>query len=398
MSTVRMRLAATALLPLLVGCASISRPPTTLATLDTDAGVARTAERATRDSVIEGLVRRAQRRQDGTLDVLMLSGGGQNGAFGVGFLRGWHSRPNDPMPRFDLITGISTGALQAPYALLGTSASLDTISAIYSRAATEIAPTIDWLAVLKLRKSGGLVNTARFDRALATAIDGPFRDQLRSAFADDRQLLFGTTDFDLGVGRTWSLGQTLDSSEAGMSRVRQLLKAATAIPGIFPPVMVDGHVHADGGVAANVLTLLTFEDYERLAQRLRAAGLTNVTVRAWVVMNMWSHAEPKIISPSSRKQMNARSNMLLFYMHQPETLSAMADLGRAVTAGVPGLRLEVRVATVPAWLALEPGASDLFDKAFMQRLDALGFEKGRSTSPWDIIPSAFARPERVPPR
>ncbi len=393
-----LRVIALALLPWLIGCASISRPAATLATLEVDASAARTAERAMRDSVIEGLVRRVQRRQDRTLDVLMLSGGGQNGAFGVGFLRGWQSRPDAPMPRFDLITGISTGALQAPYALLGTSASLDTISAIYGRAATAIAPTIDWLAVLKLRKSGGLVNTERFDRALEKAIDGTFRDQLRTAFAEDRQLLFGTTDFDLGVGRSWSLGQTLDSTEAGLVRARQLLKAATAIPGIFPPVIVDGHVHADGGVTANVLTLLTFDDYQRLGQRLHAVGLSDVTVRAWVVMNIWAHAAPKVISPSSRKQMNARSNLLLFYMHQPATLSAMADLGRAVSAGVPGLRLDVRVAMLPAWLALEPGASDLFDDQFMKRLDDIGFEKARSASPWDIIPSAFSRPERELPR
>jgi hypothetical protein len=121
-------------------------------------------DRATRDSIIERLARRVVRRGDGTLDLLLLSGGGQNGAFGAGFLRGWRVRseqgpPDQRMPVFDLVSGISTGALQSPYALLGSRASLDTLTALYARAVSSIAPTIDWW--FWLRRTGGLVNTTR---------------------------------------------------------------------------------------------------------------------------------------------------------------------------------------------------------------------------------------------
>ncbi|NBW48465.1 MAG: hypothetical protein EBR46_10170, partial [Betaproteobacteria bacterium] len=87
-------------------------------------------DRATRDSIVERLVRRVVRRGDRTLDVLLLSGGGQNGAFGAGFLRGWRARSDERMPTFDLVSGISTGALQSPYALLGTPAAIDTLTAL----------------------------------------------------------------------------------------------------------------------------------------------------------------------------------------------------------------------------------------------------------------------------
>ena len=378
----------------LTACAAVHRPPTTMAQLDRDAATARDAERATRDTVIERLVRRAQARGDRTLDILMLSGGGQNGSFGVGFLRGWRSRPDAPMPTFDLVTGISTGALQAPYALLGTQAAMDSITATYARAATEIAPTIDWL--FWLRRTGGVVNTARFDRALERAINGQFRNDLRRALSQDRQLLFGTADFDLAIGRTWSLGESLDTTSDGLARTRLLLKAATAIPGIFPPVVVDGHVHADGGVIANVLTVLTFDDYQRLAQRLAARGIRDVTIHVWVVMNLWTHPEPKVIKPSSRGEVSARSTAMLFYAHMPETLTALQNLARAVSSQVPGLTLDVHVATLPAWLSTEPGASALFDRQFMQRLDDFGFNKARSANPWDVVPSAYARPAREP--
>lgn len=375
----------------MTGCAAISRPSASVASVQQDAEPLARRDRVTRDSVIARLVRRVERRGDRTLDLLLLSGGGQNGAFGAGFLRGWRSRPDAPMPRFDLVTGISTGALQAPFALLGTPAALDTITALYGRAATTIAPTFDWW--FWLRRTGGLVNTKRYDRMLAMVVDGQFRSELRSAFNEDRQMLFATTDFDLGIGRLWSLGDELDSTEASLSRARTLLRAATAIPGVFPSTVVDGHVHADGGVVENILQGLTFADYQRLGEALIARGLRDVTVRVWVVMNLWTHVEPWVTSPSSRKQMNNRSNSLLFYLHQPSTLAALENLSRAVSAEVPGLRMQLRVAGLPSSESMSPGANKLFERAFMQRLDSLGFAKARGSSPFDVISSAYVRPE-----
>ena len=376
----------------LAACAAISRPPATLVSLDQDAARLADRDRVTRDSVVERLARRAAARGDRTLDLLLLSGGGQNGAFGAGFLRGWRARADGTMPTFDLVSGISTGALQAPYALLGTTAALDTVTALYARAATSIAPTIDWW--FWLRRTGGVVSTARFDRTLERAIDGRFRNELRTAFGEDRQIVFASADFDLGIGRLWSLGDELDTTAAGLVRARTLLRAATAIPGIFPPVLVDGHVHADGGVVENVLQVLTLDDYRRLAHRLEAKGITDVTVRVWVVMNLWSHPEPRVITPSSRRQISTRSTALLFYLHQPSTLMALENLARAVSAEVPRLRMQVRVASLPNEASGFPGAEKLFERHFMQRLDSIGFAKAGSQTPWDVVPSAFARPAR----
>jgi hypothetical protein len=115
-------------------------------------------------------------RGDRTLDVLLLSGGGQHGAYGVGYLRGWASRSDAPMPRFDLVSGISTGALQAPFALLGTPAALDTITTLYRAAADRIAPTFDWW--FWLRRTGGLVNTSRYERSLRNTLTPALQAQL----------------------------------------------------------------------------------------------------------------------------------------------------------------------------------------------------------------------------
>lgn len=376
---------------MLHGCAAVSRPATSVPALLAEAPAVTAANLAVRDSVVARLARRAVARGDATLDLLLLSGGGQHGAFGVGFLRGWASRADAPMPRFDLVSGISTGALQAPFALLGTPAALDTIASLYRAAADRIAPTLDWW--FWLRRTGGIVNTARYERSLAATMNAALRTQLHAEFAADRQLLTATTDLDLGIGRLWDLGVELGTSDAALARTHTLLYTATAIPGIFPPRTIDGHVHGDGGVIANVLPLLELDDYRRLATALRAAGVSApVRVRLWVVMNLWTHAPPRVIRPASRRAISSRSTELLFWTAQPMLLRRLEEMAEAVRVAVPGLTLDVRIAAPASSLATEPGADKLFDKAWMTRLEQIGYDQARGASPWDSTWSSYVRP------
>ena len=372
------------------GCAAVHRPPTTIPALLTDADAARIAERALRDTVVARLARRAIARPDHTVDVLLLSGGGQNGAYGVGFIRGWRARTDAPMPQFDLITAISTGALQAPFVLLGTNAAVDTLTSLYRNAADRIAPSIDWL--FWLRRTGGLVNSKRYDASVARMVDSTMRDSLNKAFAQDRQVVFGTTDLDIATGRTWDLQTTL-RGDSGLVRTRTLLKAASAIPGIFPQVVYEGHVHSDGGVVSNLLTLLTLDDYKAMAAKVRAAGVaTPLTVRMWVIVNGWTTAPPMVINPASRKDINARWSNLSFFMHQPQVIEGLGYLARAATADIPGLTMQMHWTEIPAETALDPASGSLFNKAWMQTLEELGARRAASRSPWDTVVSPYVRP------
>ncbi|MCC7051822.1 MAG: patatin-like phospholipase family protein [Gemmatimonadaceae bacterium] len=368
------------------------RPATTVPALLRDADVARTAEHTLRDTVVARLARRAVASPDHSLDILLLSGGGQNGAYGIGFLRGWRERTDTPMPKFDLITAISTGALQAPFVLMGTPAALDTITMLYRRSADRIAPSLDWL--FWLRRTGGVVNTKRYDASLRTIIDGAFRDSLRAAFAEDRQVVFGTTDLDLGIGRAWDLsGALAGDADTGLVRTRALLKAASAIPGIFPPVVHDGHVHSDGGIVTNILQLLTLDDYAAMVARVRAAGVAApVSVRLWVIVNGWTHAAPVVMNPASRRQINGRWGGVMFFTHQPQAIEGLDNLARAASAAVPGLSMQMRFTAIPSEVAIDPLASTLFNASFMAQLEALGTSRARSTKPWDVIVSPYTRP------
>ena len=112
MSTLRhVRHSLACLALVLTACAAIERPPATVESLTVDGVGHDKAQRALFDASIDRLAERAITRGDRTLDILLLSGGGQHGAYGIGFLRGWLSRTGDSMPRFDLVTGVSTGSL-----------------------------------------------------------------------------------------------------------------------------------------------------------------------------------------------------------------------------------------------------------------------------------------------
>jgi hypothetical protein len=243
------------------------------------------------------------------------------------------------------------------------------------------------------------VETSRFRRMIETVFDESKCRGLRAEFKAGRQLAIATTDLDLGIGRVWDIGSETDCSPASLARVHTLLLATAAIPGIFPPVVIDGHVHADGGVVANLLPLLDLDGYRRLAARLRALGVTErVTVRLWVVMNMWTHPTPTVIDPADRAAIARRSNLLLFWTQQSGLLARLAELSRAVSADVPGLNMEMRYTAVPSELATEPGANTLFDAAWMLRLEKLGYERARSASPWNEIGSPYERPATLKSR
>ena len=378
---------------LLAGCAATTRPETSVEAIIASAESARRAERTTVDSIVARLARRAVARGDRTLDLLYLSGGGQNGAYGAGFLRGWHARPDSSFPRFDLVTGISTGALQAPFALIGTQAALDSLATLYRGAAAKgLAPSVDLF--FWLRKTGGVVDTEGYEHALRGIFDTALAARLRAEFRQDRQVAIGTTDFDLGIGRTWDMAAELGATVRGPDRVRKLLLAATAIPGVFPTQLIDGRVQSDGGVVSNILPVLGLDEYRRLAARLRQAGVTEpVTVRVWVVMNLWTHARPLVTEPTDRGKISQRAALLMLWTHQATELEQLATLAAAVTTGLPGLRMELRVTVPPASLATEAPPDDkLIDEEWMRRLEQLGRDRALGASPWDPIPSAFERP------
>ncbi len=375
------RLLLAALLLLTPACAAVHRPPTTIEAIAASGPAIRDSMLAVRAHAVERLAQRLVQRRDGTLDLLFLSGGGQNGAYGAGFLKGWVSHPTNPMPRFDLVTGISTGALQSPFAFLGTRSRVDSLAALYLVAADRIAPTVDLF--FWLRHTGGVVNTGRYRTSIAAIFDSAMERELEAQFAESRQLVVGTVDLDLGVQRPWDVSALL-ARDSGLAQVHELLLAATAIPSVFPPVLLEGHVHSDGGIMGNLLPLLGLADYRALAVRARELGVTQpITVRVWAIYNVFLRAAPKVIDPSDRGEIARRAEQLGFQAQQPGILAWLDNLRGAVASSVEGMTMQVHATAIPLEYLSDPRAAKLFDKEWMAALEQVGFDRARSTAPWE---------------
>ncbi len=362
----------------LAGCVA-SRPPAPV-----DAGPVRAAETAAQDTLVERLARRAVRRGDRTLDVLLLSGGGQHGAYGTGFLRAWQALPGGrAMPRFDLVTGVSTGSLIAPFAVVGTAEALGQASALYRDASERIAPRFDPLFLF--RRTGGVVDASRLTETLGETLDGPLCSDLAAAFVEGRQLAIGTVDLDASLGRTYVVADEIGDCNAPSDRLQTLFLATAAIPGVFPPVRIDGHTHTDGGVSESVRPVLDFAGLRALDAALRRTGVGGpVTVRVWTVMNAWLDPRGLAVDAGSARLVAQRANLMTMALQLRPLVESLATAACAAEAALPGLRVEFRATAVPNEMASAPGAAALFDGPYMARLDALGAERAASAQPWDV--------------
>jgi hypothetical protein len=187
---------------------------------------------------------------------LAISGGGENGAFGAGLLVGWTA--TGTRPTFKLVTGISTGALTAPFAFLGPA--YDTqLKEIYTQIRPEDVLQKRWILA-------GILNDAMAtNRPLLHTIQRYVTPELLQAIAQQyergRLLLIGTTDLDAGRPVIWDIGKIAESGRPGaLELVQRLLLASAAIPVAFPPVMIDvqaegkdyQEMDVDGGASAQV--------------------------------------------------------------------------------------------------------------------------------------------------
>lgn len=201
----------------------------------------------------EDLFRYYENVRGHALNILQLSGGGQNGAFGAGFLKGW--RESGTRPEFDLVTGVSTGALLATHAFLGTPDDDAVLEELFTTiTADDIFVKEGVLSVLG--GSPSLLNTTPLEALLEKHITEEVLARVAAAYDEGRRLLIGTTNLD--YNRTWAWNVGLIAKQGGpeaLERYRQVLLASSAFPIMFPPVEIDGHLFADGAVRANILVL-----------------------------------------------------------------------------------------------------------------------------------------------
>jgi hypothetical protein len=188
---------------------------------------------------------------------LSLSGGGDDGAYGAGLLIGWTERGN--RPNFNLVTGISTGALIAPFAYLGKE-----YDPVLRDVYTQIGP--DDIFIKRNLLSGilgdGLSDTTPLFALISKHVDHALLKRIAYEYSvNGRWLLIGTSNLDAGVPVVWNMGKIagIGTPEA-LELFRKILLASASIPGAFSPIMFDFEVagqtfqemHVDGGAITQV--------------------------------------------------------------------------------------------------------------------------------------------------
>jgi len=189
---------------------------------------------------------------DGSVDVLALSGGGAGGAYGAGILVGLTNAHQRPV--FEIVTGVSTGALIAPFAFLGPDWDGKLTEAYRGEATNNL---------LVSRGVGMLFGSSVFEGGpLRDLVERFVTDELIDAVAKEsaagRVLLVATTNLDREETVIWNMGVI---AQQGGDRARELFRdvlvASASVPGVFPPVMIDvekdglkyQEMHVDGGAS-----------------------------------------------------------------------------------------------------------------------------------------------------
>ena len=256
MKQIRIALIASSLL-ILSACATVDRAPE-IALHELERGLVATQDprispndQARLDRIAEDFRRRLT-RGDQRRSILALSGGGANGAYGAGMLVGWSQRGD--RPEFDIVTGVSTGALAAPYAFLGSDWD-DELAAAYSEGHTE--GLLSWRSFAAFL-SPGLFSPRTLEALVEEHVTPALLTEIAQATREGRRLLVATTNLDSGETVIWDMGLLAEAGDENALRLfRQVLLASASIPGVFPPVLIAGvtesgtvqqELHVDGGV------------------------------------------------------------------------------------------------------------------------------------------------------
>jgi hypothetical protein len=191
--------------------------------------------------------------------LLALSGGSDKGALSAGLLNAWTKRGD--RPTFDIVTGVSTGALVAPFAFLGSD---------QDNALREIYTGIDNRNIYQKQLVSGLfggasiLNSAPLQALIARYVTPAFLHRIAAEHRNGRRLLVVTTNLDAEHGVIWDMGAIAASSDPGRILLfRQVLLASASIPGAFPPVLIESsaggrtfsEMHVDGGAVGGFFVL-----------------------------------------------------------------------------------------------------------------------------------------------
>jgi len=311
-----------------------------------------------------------------------ISGGGDNGAYTAGLLNGWTAAGT--RPEFKLVTGISTGALIAPFAFLGPR---------YDATLKQVYTTISPKDVLVSRSLlAGVMSDAMADNGpllelTRKSVNAEMLKEVAAEYAKGRFLLVGTADLDARRGIIWDMGRIASyGTPQALDLFVRVMIASASIPAGFPPMMIDveadgkryQEMHVDGGTMAQVFIYPTSI---HVGEAAAAIGVTRER-KAYIIRNArldpdWAHVE--------RNTMTIAGRSIASLIHN----QGIGDLYR-IYATTQRDGVDFNLTFIPA--SFNPPHKEEFDNEYMNKLYAVGYEQGVKGVSWLKAPPGLLGP------
>ena len=312
-----------------------------------------------------------------TANILTLSGGGSDGAFGAGLLVGWTEHGD--RPQFDFVTGISTGAMMAPLAFLGSKYDPQLKEAYTTLTTEDVATPQIFAAVIGAAPS--LADTKPLQALVAKYMTAEMLQEIAVEHKKGRILMIGTTNLDAQRSVVWDIGALAASGHPdALGLIRKIILASAAIPGAFPPVeisvMADGkqyqEMHVDGGVTRQVFLYppgFTPKDVDKaIGWKLKR--------RLFIIRN--TKIDPEFAV--------TKDQLIPIASRSIATLIKTQGIGDLYQIHSTAKRdgVDYNLAFIPSEFNVV--AKDAFDKEYMNALYRRGYELGRAGYTWHKAP------------
>ena len=315
--------------------------------------------------------------------LLAISGGGANGAYGAGLLKGWSKEGSRPV--FKVITGVSTGAIIAPFAFLGKEYD-DELEKVYTTMSTKdvMAYKLPFTALF----GDSLVSNAPLARTIAKMVDKKILEKIAEQHRHGRRLFVGTANLDAERFVIWDMGAI--ACRGDVELFRKVILASAAIPMIFPPsvfhVEADGkpydELHADGGTLTQVFT--TYQLLEGMENAAKGLGIDPSKIRGklYIIRNGY-------MSPTYKKTKDNLSSLAERCFDMIIDSQGLGDTYRIyVYAKKRGS--DYNLAYIPPDFKQE--AREMFDPKEMRRLFDRGYADAAGGYKWHKCPPGVEGP------
>lgn len=310
------------------------------------------------------------------VETLALSGGGSDGAFGAGVLAGWTTRGD--RPEFEVVTGVSAGAIIAPFAYLGPARDqqLKEVWTEYQMNEIVVAQILPGLF-------GGpaLADTSPMAMLLAKYIDAEMLQAVAAEYARGRLLMVLTTNLDAQRPVVWNMGEIarVGTPEA-LALFRRVIMASAAIPGAFPPVSIDVEVngkryeemHVDGGTTRETFVLPVQAPFKAFDPLYPAPPIRKL----YLIKNGKLNPENKVVEAKTLS-IASRAIATLIKSQNWSEIYRIYRLAKDAKA-------EFNLIAVPA--SFTRAAKQIVDPEYQRALFDVGFAAGRAGNTWMDMP------------